>query len=215
MRPMPHDIRLPHAVLALAVCLLLAVAAPARAAEQSPEAFVDEVAREAIENVFTADIPRAEKVERFRTMFTRYFDVATIGRFVVGSHWRVASPEQKKAFIEAFREMNVLTWARRFDEYGGQTLDVVDSQPDDNGGALVSAEIVQPSGPPVIVTWRLRSRDDGWQVIDLVVEGVSMAITYRSEYASVIRQSGGIDGLIEMLDGKVAELKQQLLGQEG
>lgn len=214
MRPLPHAAPLPGAVLALLLCLLVAVAAPVRAAEQSPEAFVDEVAREAIDNIFAADIPRAEKVDRFRKMFTRYFDVPTIGRYVVASAWRTATPEQRKTFIDAFREMNVLTWARRFDEYGGQTVQVIDSEPHGNE-VLVNSEIVQPSGPPVVVTWRLRQRDDGWQVIDLVVEGVSMAITYRSEYASVIRQSGGIDGLIEMLDGKIADLKAQTDSQEG
>ena len=87
-----------------------------------------------------------------------------------------------------------------------------------NRFTLVHSEIVDPSGkPPVRVDWRLLKPKDEFKIIDVVIEGVSMAITQRQEYASVIQRSGGkLEGLTNALSKRLAILKQEAgLPQQG
>jgi phospholipid transport system substrate-binding protein len=49
----------------------------------------------------------------------------------------------------------------------------------------------------------MRDKENRFQIFDVMVEGISMAITLRSEYASVIKNAGGLGGLIELLREKL------------
>jgi len=198
---------------AAAAALALAAAAPAAQALDLDQAktFVGTVAEKGIEDVVQADVPQDQKIERFRDLFTTYFDVPSIARFVLGRHWRQASPAEQERFIELFREVNVYTWARRFKDYSGEQLTIAGVQPDGDKGAFVDTLVEQTGGQqPLSVRWRLRERDGGpmgMQVVDLVVEGVSMAITYRSEYASIIQNNGGVGSLNDLLAQQLDRLR--------
>ncbi len=72
-------------------------------------------------------------------------------------------------------------------------------------GALVGGQITHPQGDPVQIEWRLRRAGDSWKINDVVVEDISMAVTRRSEFSSVIGSHGGrIEGLLEVLRKKAA-----------
>lgn len=174
------------------VVLVFANAAPAGAQDlEKARSLVQVIAEQGISDVVNAPIPHEQKIERFSDLFATYFDIPSIARFVLGRHWRSATPEEQERFVELFRQVNVYTWARRFKDYSGQELAVTNVQPDGDKGALVETRVEQVGGQqPLIVTWRLRERGDTFKVVDLIVEGVSMAITYRSEYGSVIAQHG-------------------------
>ena len=74
------------------------------------------------------------------------------------------------------------------------------SRTEGRGDTIVSTVILQRSGPPVNVDWRIRAGDDSYKVVDVIVEGVSMVITQRDEFSSVIRRSGGnVEGLLAKL----------------
>lgn len=196
----------------LVAVTLLGIGPAARAVEgDTAKDFVATVAQKGIEEVVAAELPQAEKISRFRDLFTTYFDVPSIARFVLGRYWRQATPEEQERFVELFKEVNVYTWARRFKDYSGQELQVVASQPDGDKGAFVETRVQQTGGQePLSVRWRLRARDNGpmgLQIVDLVVEGVSMAITYRSEYASVIESKGGVGALNDLLAEQLDRLK--------
>jgi phospholipid transport system substrate-binding protein len=104
----------------------------------------------------------------------------------------------------------VYTWSRRFGEYKGQTLKVKDNAPDGEDGAVVNSDIVGNDGQTFVVAWRLRKRETGLRIVDVIVEGVSMAITYRQEYATIIQQTGGMAGLLAQMEKQVAELKAKV-----
>ena len=88
-------------------------------------------------------------------------------------------------------------------EYTGETLKVTGSRPEADG-AIVSSQILRPAGAaPVKVDWRLTGRDGNYKISDVSVDGISMAVTQRSEFASVIQHNGGqVQGLITMLRQK-------------
>lgn len=192
----------------LTAVMLVFVGAPAALATEEPwrtdpTAFINHFAEAGITDILEAEITVDEKTERFRTLFNEGFDIPAISRFVLGRSWRSAKDDEKDAFVDVFEDVIVYTWSRRFGEYDGQTIKVQSTSPDGETGTLVDSVVVDDQGQTIAVQWRLRQREEGLRVVDIIVEGVSMAITYRQDYASVIRQSGGMQGLL-------AELRKQV-----
>tara|TARA_B110000438_G_scaffold216471_1_gene209030 strand:- start:20 stop:622 length:603 start_codon:yes stop_codon:yes gene_type:complete len=172
-----------------------------------PTSFINHFAEVGIDDILSADINEADKTERFRDLFNKGFDIPAIGRFVLARNWRRANDAQKQEFVALFEDVIVYTWSRRFSEYDGQTIDVRGTTPDGEAGTLVDSAIVDSTGRSVSVQWRLRQRKEGLRIVDVIVAGVSMAITYRQEYASVIRQRGGLNGLLALLRQQVSALE--------
>lgn len=189
----------PTAVLALLA--LLCAPALAASTEDARQA-VQRLEREAIA-MASPSMPMAQKEQRFRQMLHRDFDMPAVARFVLGRQWRTASPDQKQEFLQLFEDSTVHTWTRRFDEYGGERLQVGQARSSPAGGFEVDSQIIRPTRPPLPVAWRLTP---DLKVTDIIVEGVSMALTYRQEYASVMR-SGGVDGLLSALRNQVASAR--------
>jgi phospholipid transport system substrate-binding protein len=171
--------------------------------------FVGDFAQKGIKDILAAQIPNTEKQARFRAMFKEYFDLPGIGRFVLTRFWKAATPDEQTRFTALFEDVIVYTWSRRFSEYNGQTLKVSGQQPDGDDGTLVKSTIIGKNNASFNVDWRLRKRPEGLKVLDVVIEGVSMAITYRQDYSTVISQTGSFAGLLAQMEKQVAELKQQ------
>ena len=192
---------------------LTALAAPRLAFAQvtpSPTETIQKFAQVGITDVLEAKIGQREKTGRFRTLFKQFFDIPSIGRFVLGRFARAAAPDDMAKFQALFEDVVVYTWTRRFGEYSGQTLRVKESVPDGEEGAIVNSDIVGKDGQNFAVAWRTRKRPVGHQIVDVIIEGVSMAITYRNEYATVIQQNGGMPGLLAQIKKQVDDLAAKL-----
>jgi phospholipid transport system substrate-binding protein len=190
---------------------IMAVAAPHLAFAQEapdPTKFVAAFAQNGIVEILAANISNTEKQQRFRTMFKQDFDIPAIGRFVLGRFSKGITPADQQSFDGLFEDVIVFTWSRRFSEYNGQTLKVVSTAPDGEG-SLVHSTVVGKGGDSFNVDWRLRKRDGAFRVVDVIVGGVSMAITYRNEYANIIGQGGGLSALITQLRQQVDTLRAQ------
>jgi phospholipid transport system substrate-binding protein len=198
----------------LAVCsalVLLAVAAarPTDAAEAGdPAQFVRDFTGRAL-TVLADEALAGEARERaFHGLLTAGFDVKTIGRFVLGRYWRKASEAERAEFGRLFEDLIVATYSRQFAAYSGETLKVEDVRQQDEKSVLVTSRILRPEGEPIQLDWRLLRRGQSWRIVDVVVEGMSMALSQRSEYAAVIKSSGGrVEGLLVKLREKTTRLK--------
>ena len=194
---------------ALTVSALMPFSAWAQAA--SPAAgFINDFSHKGITDILAAPIPNTEKQQRFRDIFKTYFDLPGIGRFVLTRYWKAATPQEQEKFTQLFEDVIVYTWSRRFAEYNGQTIKVVGEQPDGTDGTIVKSTIIGNNNSHFGVDWRLRKRPEGFKVLDIVVEGVSMAITYRQDYSTVISQTGTFAGLLAQMEKQVTDLKAQL-----
>ena len=97
--------------------------------------------------------------------------------------------------------MVVNVYAQRFQDYSGQGFQVLDSRFDGEKDTLVLSKIVPESGPEISVDWRVRYKKSGYKVIDVIVEGVSMSVSHRSDFSAVIQRGGGrVDSLIKHLE---------------
>ncbi|WP_448207881.1 MlaC/ttg2D family ABC transporter substrate-binding protein [Azospirillum sp. sgz302134] len=198
--------------LFLVCAALLAVSSwavrPAAAQSSDPgaTAFIQKLGDETVATFSNKSLSRDQAVQRFRALLYRGFDVPYIGRFVLGRYWNSASPQQQDEYQKLFEQLIVKTYADRFVEYSGETFKITGSRAEGDTDSVVTTQIVRTAGPPVNVEWRVRKRDGNYKIIDVFVEGVSMGITQRSEFASVIQQNGGqVQGLIQALRQKVGQ----------
>ena len=181
---------------------------PASAETLSPKQFIESLGEETIGAITKSDVSDDSRHTEFERLFRKGFDVNTISRFVLGRYWRRATPQQQEEYQALFADFIVRTYASRFRQYSGQTLAVDGERVANKRDTIVSSQINTPDGPAVRVDWRVRTKGDGHKIVDVVVEGVSMAITQRDEFASVIRRG---DGEIEAL---ISELRQKALPAE-
>lgn len=194
--------RLLNAATAAATVLLLAFfhqAHQAAAASQPPDEFIRAMGAEAVESLTGEDLTNEEREARFRRIFNRSFDVETIARFTLGRYWRTATEEQRREYVGLFEDFVVQAYAARFRDYGGESFSVGQVRDISETEKLVASEIVRPGQPSIAVHWRVRT-DPEHRIIDVMVEGVSMGITQRDEFAAVIRSGGGnVQSLIAAL----------------
>lgn len=192
---------------AAAVLLVLSGGPESAASEpRTASEFIGGLAERALATMQRSDTTPELRTGTFRTIFQEGFDIPFIGRFVLGRYWRVATEEQRAEYLAAFSEYIVQTYSQRLGVYAGERFEVRGERPVGDGDILVETRIVRPTAQAVPADWRVRRGEDGrFRVIDVLVEGVSMAVTQRSEFASVA-QRNGVDGLIEMLQARVGRL---------
>lgn len=192
-----------------------AAVAPTEAAFlESAKNYIKVLSVEAIDKLTDLSVPKDLREQRFRTMLQENFDVPNISRFVLGRYWRVATPAQQQEFIELFKEMVVQIYMTKLKDYRGQSLQVVGGRLDGDGKyALVETTVVDPAiSNKVAVQWRV-IRTTPFKIADVSVEGISMGLSQRSEFSSVIQRGGGQFEalLVELRKNKqdVAERKVQ------
>ena len=192
--------------------LLLIVALPPTGAQnfmaaKDPGEFIDQLGQAAIQHLTDKTISSEERRSRFRDLMHKAFNVPGIGRFVLGRYWNQATEQERQEYMSLFEELVVRTYADRFSQYSGEKFIISKVQRDAErpNYATVFTTIYRPNGQMVRVDWRVRQeQDQSWRVVDIVIEGVSMSVTQRSEFASVIESKGGtIKGLIDTLRQKV------------
>jgi phospholipid transport system substrate-binding protein len=190
------------AAIGVMVLGLLCFAGPRPAAAQDAQSFVNTLGQQAIQ-VLGPNVPPAQRVARFRQLFQRDFDLPGIGRFVLGRYWRIATPQEQQEFLSLFQEYIVRAYSTRLGEYGGEPFRVTGSRP--NGDeVVVSSEILRPNGNRIEVDWYLVGGPGRYKITDVYVGGVSMKVTQRDEFASVIQRNGGQVGAL------LAQLRQKL-----
>ena len=183
---------------------IAAAKTPVAAQEPDAAAFIADLGEAALRMLANGELTQQERIEEFRRILMKGFDLPLIGRYALGRHWRRATDVERQEFNELFESFIVESYAARLGRYGGETFEVTGARMDGDGDSIVRSEIMQPNGPGIRVDWRVRSSDGTYKVVDVVVEGVSMLITQRDEFASVIQRSGGqVEGLLDTLRQRV------------
>lgn len=188
-------------LLATAVVLIAGAALPSigAAAGTDPATFINNLGNQ-LRAVTSYPSPE-RKLAGFRELFREDFDVAGLGRFVLGRFWPMFTPSEQQEFLELFENLVVVTYSKRLLEYadGGAGPRVTGSRADQDG-AVVSSEISHGPGPwtgysqtiqPLKVDWRLSARDGQYKISDVVIDGLSMAVNGRSQLEGVVERNGG------------------------
>ena len=141
-------------------------------------------------------------------------DLSLLGQLVLGRYWRQANPTQRTEYLRLFRRYMLQTFVQRLRQYvgsdlgfAGERFQIIASRPVGQRDILVQSRVAPPSSQPLRVDWRLRERPGEPVIIDLIVEGISLLVTQRSEFAAVLER-GGIDRLLSELQARVSQTGQ-------
>ncbi|MGK2285871.1 MlaC/ttg2D family ABC transporter substrate-binding protein [Pedomonas sp. V897] len=200
-----------HAFLATALALGSVVGtgviAPAAQAQEAVSAsaatsFIQTLADEAFAVLRNESLTQAQRDQQFRQLLQKGFALDIIGNGVLGAARRTATPEQLKSFHAVFPDYVIRIYSSRLTEYGNSTLKVTGTAPAPRGDIYVRTVVTGPKvQQPIHADWRVRNVEGrGLKVIDLSLEGVSMAVTQRDEFNAKI-QARGLDGLIAEMKG--------------
>ncbi len=200
-----------RAVLAFCVMCIAVMSFPVRSSAepaQTAGAFLQSYADRSIRLLTVPGTSQKEREARFRELLAEGFDLPTIGAFVLGRYNRAATPGQRRDFLNVFQEAMAQRFVPLFSRHPNERLLVIREfrSEADSRSTFVRSHITQPDEQPVKVDWRIRIRDGRYQIVDVVIEGVSMLVTLRADYTSVIARNGDrIDALIDLLRKRVSE----------
>lgn len=182
-----------------------AARAPTTSQVAGAQEFVDVMAKKTVALLRDDSLSKKQKRSQYRTLLFANFDMDTIGRFVLGTYWQASTPAQRKEYQKLFREMIASDWADRFEDYKGEKFEIrAGHKAEKVSDTLVSSVIIPSDKPDIDVTWRVRSRDGRYKIVDVNVEGVSLTVMQRSDFSSVIQSGGGnVEALLAALRRKI------------
>lgn len=137
-----------------------------------------------------------------------HFDFTRMTRLAVGKDWRQADAAQQQTLVDEFRTLLVRTYSVALAQFHDRTITYLPLElPADAREAAVHTTVAQPSGKPIRMDYRMLAEGDTWKVYDILVDGISLVINYRSLFNSTV-ENAGVNGLIELLQDKNAQAQQ-------
>ena len=185
-----HWIR--RSAIGLVTVALLAVPAIANDAAEA-EAIVRKTVDQVLEVLAREGLSDDQRRQQIEEIAYDRFDFVTISRLVLARKWKRFSPEQQQEFIEQFKIQLSKNYGSRITRYEQEQVEIRDHRLEKNGDVTVRTRIDGGAADGIEVDYRLRRKDrksDGpWMVIDVIVEGVSLVSSYRSQFAEVLNHS--------------------------
>lgn len=182
--------------------LLLTGTAVVASATDDPTAVVRDTAERVLDSL-RADRARYQDDHALfglvREVVFPLLDRERTAQWVLGANWRTATPAQREQFIAHFSDLLLRTYGTALRQYDSETLNYLPTQvPAGANRVTVRTQVIRPDGPKVSVDYLLTNRSGEWKVYDVIIENVSLVVTYRSEYAAIIKRDG-MDGLLRQL----------------
>lgn len=166
--------------------------------------FVENLGKQVVEKVSNLNLTENERYVNFRDLYLNSFDNYYISRFVLGRYWKRLDMDMRKQFVKSFNNYIVATYAPKFKGWEG-TFKAVDSLIENNY-YNVKMNVLNEDGPTLRLIWKIYlDKNENFKILDVNIDGVSMLVTQRAEFMSVIKNNPkGVIGLIEAMDAKIS-----------
>ncbi|HYQ71208.1 MAG TPA: ABC transporter substrate-binding protein [Gammaproteobacteria bacterium] len=199
----------------MAATLLIGAVSPLRAEPEPAPVAVLRHMTENVTDVVRRDNSILQDPVRMRALANEAVlpnvDFVTLSRWVLGKHWRKATPAQREAFMTQFREMLMLTYLQRVTSYRETAVRFLPLRTAPQSDKVEVQAEVEPEGVPVVhVLFRMHRVGEDWLIYDVTVEGISLVATHRSGFSQEISRNG-LDGLIARLE----EMNNRAAGEGG
>lgn len=172
---------------------------------EKAEAFMASMGETVITLLTNKSISNKERAAEFQKILESSFNIKAIAKFVLGRYWKQATKDEKETFLKLFKATTVASYATRFKDYTSEKFAITGSRVEEDGGITVLSRIVRPNGQVIPIDWKIFEKDGKFRVYDVILEGISMGITQRSEYAAVIQKGGGkVQAINKALEKKLA-----------
>lgn len=152
------------------------------------------------------------RYEKLLPVITQEFDLPFIARYTLGSSWEELSEEQRNQFVDTFRELSVIDYARHFDGYKGQHFTIEGEAPLPRSGIRVRSKLVDPDGSSVVFDYLLQQTEteSDWRIVNVIADGVSDLAVKRAEYRHIMKTEG-FDSLLGKLKQKIILHRRQAM----
>jgi len=172
---------------------------------KSEKDFINQLAKIAIISLTSPNSTDAEKHEKFKALFKQNFDVAAVSKFVLGRYNKRATPEERKEYQKLFIEHVSKIYSGYLNQYNEKAFQTLRTIENKRGGIWVVSQVVREKAPPINIKWLVfkskpATSPTTYKIYDVIVEGVSLSVAQRSEYAAIIQKNGGtIQGLLKVM----------------
>ena len=168
----------------------------------SSKVFVEKLGKQVVEKVSNTEITELERYNNFKKLYLSSFDNYYISRFVLGRYWKTIDKGVQKKFVDSFNNYIVATYAPKFKGWEG-TFKAVESL-FENNYYNVKMDILNKDGPTLKMMWKMYlNKNKEFKILDVNIDGVSMLVTQRAEFLSVIKNHpNGVNGLIDAMNKK-------------
>jgi phospholipid transport system substrate-binding protein len=166
--------------------------------------FIDNLGEDAISSLTGSTLNPHDRETRFRALLVAHFDMLGISKFVLARYWKIATPDQQTEFQKLLEDLLTQSYAKTFAQYAGEKFKVTGTHGNDDGSTMVNSSVDRPNGDVIRLDWRVDDQSGTMRITDLLVEGISLRTTHRSDFASAIQSNGGtVEGLLNALRQKV------------
>lgn len=154
-----------------------------------------------------------QKLSDLEQLFITNVDINWVGKFVLSGHWRTLTEDQKKRYIVNYQNFVIKHYTSHFTDYTRETFKVTNARDDGGSQYTVTMHIMRPGKEDLVVDYRVHQSEGGaLKIFDIIVEGVSLITTQRSEFSSVVERKG-INYLIDQLGAKAAAVDPKNTGK--
>ncbi len=195
--------------LALVAVLALWMGTAQAGSEEDAGHFVETLGAKVFGLMENNSHSKAFRENGFRDLLVENFDIGKVSHAALGPYRRAATELQLERYRTIYLDYVLALYGGLFANYVGESLVVAGSRVVSGGDVMVDGRIDRPEREAIRITFRVRPADDSYKVLDIMVEGISMLVTQRSEFASVIR-SEGMDGFLERLQEVVTRSDSDL-----
>ncbi len=180
--------------LVAALVAMPTLGTPARAdIQQEADAFLTQMGNRAISELANKSVSDDVRVQRFRKLIEESIDLPLVAQQILARNWRGANAQERKDFTIVLRETLIMRFLPLFDDYKGETFDVVSTRTSSQNPNVVGAvtNILAPNGETARIEWFMRKVGNGLLIYDFSAEGIRLTTSLQDEYNSVLRQNGG------------------------
>ena len=177
----------------------------------APQDLIQKVSQDLLRDLDANRAAYSKDSQQLRGMVDKYllphFDTDYAARLVLGKHWRTASADQRKRFVDAFYQALMRNYGDAILEFSADRLKILPFRGDlASGSATVRTEIKRDDGTPVPVNYSMRGTPQGWKAWDVTIEGISYVKNYRTDFGAQADREG-IDAVIKRLETQNASGK--------
>lgn len=148
------------------------------------------------------------RYDKLDGLIKKTHDLPKIARIVIGKQWEELTPEQQAKMESAFSQLSISAYAHNFKEFSGESFNFLSEEETGRGGVVIHTELLIPGEKSVKFDYMMKKKDEGWQIINIIADGVSDLALKRSEYTSVLSRDG-FDVLINKINEKISNYAKQ------
>ncbi|MDA9315623.1 ABC transporter substrate-binding protein [Gammaproteobacteria bacterium] len=170
--------------------------------EEDPYIFIDSNAQKMVQvlienkDLFSKD--REAYEDKIKEIFDPMIDFRRVAASVMGKkYYQASSPKQRKDFVAIFRNSLLDTYAETLAQWGDQSINTLPGEGDWSGLKSIEVKQMLDTGSSKYpISYKLRKSDDQWMIVNIIVNGVNLGLTFRNQFQALANNH---DGNIEVI----------------